>query len=652
MVLLILTCWISLYLAFRWSNAAGPIRSSIAFSLVTLCVLTWALTEILSLFHWLNHPALATAWLILNMIVWMAAITARRSGLGTASLQSLAPGGTTLSRAEWGLVAIWLSLVFLTLLVALLRPPNTWDSMTYHMARVATWIQNGSIAFFPSHIERQNHSMPMAEFLILHLQLLSGSDRLANLVQWVAYVSSVLLSSLLAGRLGLGRKGQLFTAVFCASMPMAIFQATSTQTDLITSFFVLGFVYSLIRLIDNGRSGRVTWTLLSMASLGMALLTKGTAYPYCAGLGVVIGCYGLAKGSDSTVRVRLLTCFMVIIAGALVINFAHLARNQAAYGHPFSSSVTQSQFVSGPTARSVSANLVKNSVLHLATPSTEFNAAMDSFLKRLLGDEHSGPGRHYNDAPFQVRFVPSEDYMGNPVHFLAIALAIVLLPLARARRNPMILTLFAALLLAAFISAYLIRWQPWASRLHLPLFFVAVPWATAVIAKVPRVDRKLFLVFMTAALVVALPTLLLNPHARLLPFSPGSHLWNTDRDHLYFVMRSDLLPDYRRATDFIVDHQSDTVGLILGQDTWEYPLRVFAGNHAKANGPHLIHIGPGLASQQPVNSGSAPGYIITSLDELKPCTGHLRLEIALDQLLLDVYKINGQCDSAEPMIEY
>ena len=181
MVLLILTCWISLYLAFRWSNAAGPIRSSIAFSLVTLCVLTWALTEILSLFHWLNRPALATAWLILNMIVWMAAITARRKGLGTASLQSSAPGGTTLSRAEWGLVAIWLSLAFLTLLVAVLRPPNTWDSMTYHMARVATWIQNGSIAFFPSHIERQNHSMPMAEFLILHLQLLSGSDRLANL---------------------------------------------------------------------------------------------------------------------------------------------------------------------------------------------------------------------------------------------------------------------------------------------------------------------------------------------------------------------------------------------------------------------------------------------------------------------------------------
>ena len=62
-----------------------------------------------------------------------------------------------------------------------------------HAHGPAEWIQRGSIDFYPTAIERQNYQPPLAEFAILHLQLLSGSDRFANLVQWFSFVVSIVL---------------------------------------------------------------------------------------------------------------------------------------------------------------------------------------------------------------------------------------------------------------------------------------------------------------------------------------------------------------------------------------------------------------------------------------------------------------------------
>src|SRR6185436_4583982 len=79
------------------------------------------------------------------------------------------------------------SILGLTATIALLAPPNNWDSMTYHMPRVAHWAQAGSVAHYPTHILRQLWLGPWAEFGILHLYVLAGGDRLANLVQWLAF---------------------------------------------------------------------------------------------------------------------------------------------------------------------------------------------------------------------------------------------------------------------------------------------------------------------------------------------------------------------------------------------------------------------------------------------------------------------------------
>jgi len=89
----------------------------------------------------------------------------------------------------------------------------------FHMSRVVHWIQNKSVAHYPTHILRQLHQNPWSEFGILQFQILSSSDRLANLVQWFSMVGAVLGVSLIAKRLGADLRGEVFAAVTVATVP-------------------------------------------------------------------------------------------------------------------------------------------------------------------------------------------------------------------------------------------------------------------------------------------------------------------------------------------------------------------------------------------------------------------------------------------------
>ena len=67
-----------------------------------------------------------------------------------------------------------------TFCVALLSPVQTYDSLSYHLSRVAHWAQNRSVAVYVTGIERQNMMGPFAEYAVLHLYILQGGDRLAG----------------------------------------------------------------------------------------------------------------------------------------------------------------------------------------------------------------------------------------------------------------------------------------------------------------------------------------------------------------------------------------------------------------------------------------------------------------------------------------
>ena len=84
-------------------------------------------------------------------------------------------------------------------------PPNNWDSLTYHLARVAAWHQSHGIHWIANApTGRLNEFQPLAEQQILFLFVATGSTALYALPQYVAQIAIILAVYGGARRLGYG----------------------------------------------------------------------------------------------------------------------------------------------------------------------------------------------------------------------------------------------------------------------------------------------------------------------------------------------------------------------------------------------------------------------------------------------------------------
>jgi hypothetical protein len=357
MTILLLLAFLLLF--FIWSRIDSGdlrvvwVRTTISFSTILLFITLW-----LSLFDGFTRNSVAISWLIIVVGLLVMLRGVEHSG---SLRKRFLPWGS-MTGNERGMLFILLMICLLTLVTASVKPPNTWDSMTYHMARVSAWIQHGNVSFFNTPIGRQNYSMPLAEYAIAHLQLLSASDHFANLVQWFSFLSSVMLVSLIAREFGLDRQFQLFAAVLASTIPMGVLQSSSTQNDLVATMFCLAFAWGLLRL--HGKSSYLS-VLFCGLSLGLALLTKGTSYIFCAAMGTALGLRGLYLARIGSMGLGILRSFTAIVLIALLLNSSHFVRNTQAYGHPLSSDVTEKQIAYHLRPALLAGNLMKNTALHL-----------------------------------------------------------------------------------------------------------------------------------------------------------------------------------------------------------------------------------------------------------------------------------------------
>src|SRR5439155_14043743 len=77
-------------------------------------------------------------------------------------------------------------------------------------------------------------------------------------------------------QLGAGPRAQALSALFCATIPMGILQATSTQNDYVLAFWLVCLAFTLLAALAE--PANPLYLIGVGASLGLALLTKGTAY--------------------------------------------------------------------------------------------------------------------------------------------------------------------------------------------------------------------------------------------------------------------------------------------------------------------------------------------------------------------------------------
>jgi len=542
-------------------------------------------TEILSAFRSIDFPHLVGAWSILVFICILAtAITKRWRGI---------PSPLEISfRISWHSIFILGTIGFLlatTFATAIFYPPNNWDSMTYHMARVANWINNNSVTFYPTWIERQNYQMPLAEFAIMHLQVLSDSDLFANLVQWMCFFMSIELCALVALELGLDKTGQLVSSVFIATLPMAVLQSSNTQTDLVLTSFMLSFTLYMLRL---QKCFNLENTLFASISMGLALLTKGTAYIFCGALGVSLALPILLKVKENVINLtKRMACFFLIVLLALAINCGHFIRTFQYYGTPVTGG-GENYFNQTISATTLWSNTLRNIAIHCATPSIYLNIGIEKIFQSVLGKHANDPhttwpkttfGTQFNlhgdygknPTHFRIQFSTHEDYAGNPVHMVLILLAFASVFLwVRPTGQFNVGFYVAGVLLGGLFFCLFLKWQPWASRLHTPLFALSAPIiGIALTNNKKAMPRPVVLAVILSMVLYSLTFALENKTRPLL-----SQKWRKSSDYmeLYFAGRPEMYESYRNAMDTLDKIKARDVGLYFTGDDYEYPLWVFS----------------------------------------------------------------------------
>ena len=522
------------------------------------------ITEGLSLGHHLTRAWLAASWgLAMGIGLW--ALRGRRLGEPAAHATPMPRGVTA---AVGAILAV-------TGAIAVLAPPNAWDSMTYHMPRAAHWSQAASVAHYPTHILRQLWLGPWAEFAITHLYVLAGGDRLVNLVQWLAFAACVVGATIVAGELGGGPRARVVAGIACATLPMAIAQASSTQNDLVASFWMLALGYWVLRFRAAPGVGTAA---LAGISAGLAGLTKlpvwFLALPWLLALVAIAGQLG---------RRRAICCLVAAALGAAALNVGHVSRTMPLLEREGPSSPAppagEASHLRLPPVwtmyvnrtldpRALVSNVLRNTTLHLATPSPRVNAGVEAAViaaHRMMGFDPSDVRTTFGPE-FRVRpFMLHEDFVGNPLHLLAGLMAVVVVWRRReAFGAPVRLWIWMTIAGAIMFCAAL-KWQPWNSRLHLPLFVLAAP----LIGVAFEGRRRLAVVLAAAFGLLALPSLAATWPRELL--GPKSVL-TMPRPAQQFRNHPMLQPVYEAAADVLSTMECRRVGLVLGGDDWEYPF--------------------------------------------------------------------------------
>jgi hypothetical protein len=222
--------------------------------------------------------------------------------------------------------AVALAFAYLTAL-ALWTPPNSFDSIWYHLPRAALWKQQHAVGYIPdAHELRLNVSPPVSEIALLYTMVVAAGDRFVGAVSLVAYCAAALAVYGLGRRLGLDARLSLLGALVFTTFSDVLLQASGALNDVVLTSFLAAATYFLLgrRLVELALGG---------LALAFALGTKFTAplmVPF------VVGAALLAQPRLRRRTVVLVTAFALVLGSAwYVVNLVETGSLEGDLGgHP------------------------------------------------------------------------------------------------------------------------------------------------------------------------------------------------------------------------------------------------------------------------------------------------------------------------------
>lgn len=567
-------CLLGIIWLFRLWQPEKPLFLSVIQGSFLWSLIVWAQANILSVFNLIDGKIIAAFWVVTAIPIAFLLFRLRKEW-------KLA------SFYGWELVPVIIACV--TLLLALVYPPNHFDVLIYHMPRVAHWLQNGSLAPYVTPVDRQIGMAPFNAYVALQSYAPDRLDYFVNLGQWLAYIGCMIGVRQITITLGGNKLAQNAALVFAATLPNAIIQASNTESCLIVSFFLCAMAWLALQWIKEDQKQFQTGILFGIA-LGLAILSKGSAYPIALPFVVLIAWHCLKNFKHAFIPGLIAACLVI------VLNVPHIYRNYLGTGSIVGS--TEGNILKRPTPQT----FLVNSIYHFVSNNPILLAHGGKEVLRNFSDSIGVHGNDKTIFPWgdiekmrtEYKFTESE--APNPAQ--SIFLIFVILAIIFWKFRPPVQ--YSILLAFSFIIFLLIlTWHMWVGRIQLALFLLAAPVCGIYLAWLKNDALRNF--FMAAFCVVAIFPLFSMVERPLLSrtiFSPQygypSHFLVAPRNELLFNSWVGLSPtlyrDFTAVVGFMAAKKPDVIGISTGADGIEYPLWRIMREKLGDQSPKIIDI--------------------------------------------------------------
>jgi hypothetical protein len=161
--------------------------------------------------------------------------------------------------------------LFITTIVNLaflfLTVPNEWDSMTGHLVKCATYIQNGNMNRINGTtwtIDYYPNSLPTLQIFFYHL----FGEKGFRVIHFLSYWVSILAIYGIAKQLYKNSTIAILIGLLMALLPTALVQATNTETDLVMTAYLGVIAYFIFQNFEKSphQSGKISVGLLILTA--------------------------------------------------------------------------------------------------------------------------------------------------------------------------------------------------------------------------------------------------------------------------------------------------------------------------------------------------------------------------------------------------
>lgn len=556
-------------------------KEKVYFTAVLLFVLfVYGNNEILSVFNILDKQHLFLIYNVMNLFFLLLIISGILKNKDTIeNIGSVLRRNTTVWFKEKKLFLLFGGIFAGIFMLAFFTWPYNWDSLTYHLPRIAQWAQNKSVGHYAVNDTRQVSSPVLAEFINLHVYIFkSGKDNWLNLLQYASFVTNSALIYFITGKLQNEKsdKIQWISVLLFISMPIAFGEALNTQVDHFSTMFLLIYVFFLLDILKREhrldlKKENILYVFILSVCIGLGYLAKPSimfAMVIFAGWLLIVCIQRKDKFSDLFI--------LILVAAAIIILLLapEIIRNIITFGAISTPNVGSRQLVGTLKPTYLLINGLKNFAMNLPNIYLDMSKIVIKgiyWIGYILGVNVDDASISEDGHVFELHSPRKygHDIAINPVIVIAMLLVLVWLVIRKIKKEAWttedVYSMVAVV--SFFVFCVVLRWEPFVTRYMLSYLALLCPMVAIGLGKVCNRELKMIL---TTILVVICYTEMAGLFSYHFDICRNQN-YKEENIRKYFQVRGDEW-EY-----FQLDEELDAIGggklgLYLGMNIYEYPI--------------------------------------------------------------------------------